>query len=1125
MIFNRLIYATFILSLFSISITGQDLGNIPNQYGEVLKNVEAETVKAKEPELLKNLNQNIRLIDEGTGLVSNRMEKILEDELGNLWFITRQGICKYNGLEFVNYLTEFEFKSGAKDQQGNLWFGTYKQGLIKYDGIDFILFDERNGFTNTNIRNIKPGDDKGVFILHDEGFSWTTNKGFEHYALKINNRPTPVNDITQVDSNFLLIATDTRGVVRILNGQVKCFNDFKVKRNEKENKFALNKVILTLDLSLINNFVWITSRKHGVMKVPLSEFRKDNIPDDITKYSSGHARRIYPVDDAVWSLTNKGPMLIKNDQVIDSVNSAKDFDTYVFSDVHVDSSGITWFATKYGVIAYDNGPFKYYRYDVQNKGDYRYVKYVNGALFFSKNHRLYKTDTEFKKVSLHLDYERGNLRDMLIDKDNNIWAGIWGNGLFTTKKIKNIKSFYGEDSEYKTNDQGLKYINLLLYPKKNGLNFSTNKFPSKLQIHNDKVFEAAHGLYEFNEDTLIIYTSKDGLLEPECNALSSVNGELWVGTQEGLYILKNNDFTQLDDFKGLTISKLYVDSDQNLWVAIGMKKLVVIDTKSHRIIKTYSKENGLKNLNIRSIVEDRKEQIWIGTSKGVYRISKNCNSASCIKYFDQYNGFISMNCQENAVSIDDAGNIWWAVKDRLIQYNHKDDFELEVRPKTYLKNVKLSSTNKNWQEFINIYEEVEIDSIIRWTGIPHSVSLPYDKNSFSISYASIDWRNIGKIKYQFKLKGTDQGWSGLNDNTTITLTELKAGDYEFIVRATNNEGLTYGDAVSFKFSIRKPYWQTNWFYAIISITLLSLIYLIIKSRERSLKVRQAELELKVSERTDELKEEKELVEKQKKEIEKKNSSITESINYAKRIQEAILPGDSIVKKSLPESFVFYKPKDIVSGDFYWIFDAGDRVLFSAVDCTGHGVPGALMSIIGHSMLEKVVKEYGLLKPSLILNALSKELARTLNPNQLENKHDDIKDGMDLAICSIFKNGDKVEFAGAYNPLYIVRNQEILEIKSDRLQIGRLNYTKGESFSNKELKLEKNDVLYIFSDGFVDQKGGPKKKKFYYQPFRELLIEIHKLPMQEQKVKLQEQILNWKGDLEQTDDICIIGVRV
>ncbi|MCI5055329.1 MAG: SpoIIE family protein phosphatase [Flavobacteriales bacterium] len=1110
------------------ALAQKDIADLPSSVGELIQNPGGEVVKAKEPKLLTDLDRNIRLLSEDNGLISNRLERILEDELGNLWFITRQGISKYNGTEFVQYLTEFEFKSGTVDKSGNLWFGTYKQGVIKYDGLNFYLFDEKFGFPSTNIRAIKPGYDKGVIVMHDQGISWTTENGFKHSPILKNDLRILPNDLICVDSNFMVIVSEGIGFMKFENDEVQYYQT----NEEITDAPRLDKMINVMDITLDHEDVWVATRHNGTLKIPLEEFMGDEFPSTVESYAKGNSKRAFKVDDKIWTLTAQGPMLI-GDGIIDQIESRKDFNVGALSDVYVDKSGLVWFASRFGVLIYDDGPFDYFRHQDEVDQPYSQLKCFENTMYFAKGRTVYKSEPGLVNVKKYFAGRRGGVRDIEIGEYGEPWFGFFGDGCFIGESIQGV----GED--FKIGKHELKsetdfavvkselgdLLHLVFYPQLDSATF-TNKFVSALQLHQGDMYLGAHGLFRFTDDSNFVYYWKQGLEEPECNALSVAQNKLWVGTQNGLFKLDGQKFHKIDAFEDEAILRLYTDSRERLWVSVGLKRLVVYDTKLDSITATYSKENGLNNLNIRSIIEDKKRQIWLGTNKGVYRILTDCEkNQQCIKHFSRTDGFLSLNCIDNAVSLDQEGNIWWAADDRLIKYNHKDDFEEKFVPRTYIKQVHLSTTSKNWQEFKRIDEEVQIDSLIRWANIPHFVSLPYEQNSLSFSYASIDWRNIDRLQYQFKLEGSDQQWSELTDNTTITLSQLKPGLYNFFVRATNDNGYSFGEPTSFRFEIRKPFWQKLWFYVLLILLVSVIIFLIIKSRERTLRERQIYLEETVANRTNELKTEKELVELQKKEIEKKNTNITESINYAKRIQEAILPGEVLVQKYLPQSFVFYKPKDIVSGDFYWIFDAGDRVLFSAVDCTGHGVPGALMSIVGHSMLEKVVKEYGLLKPSLILNALSKEVARTLSTGVEEQKHTDIKDGMDLAICSVYKNKLKAEFAGAYNPLYIIRDEEVLEIKSDRLQIGKLNYTKGESFSNKEIELQSGDTLYIFSDGFADQKGGPKRKKFYYQPFREFLLKIHKLPMHEQKNKLEEHILAWKGDLEQTDDICIIGVKV
>ena len=258
------------------------------------------------------------------------------------------------------------------------------------------------------------------------------------------------------------------------------------------------------------------------------------------------------------------------------------------------------------------------------------------------------------------------------------------------------------------------------------------------------------------------------------------------------------------------------------------------------------------------------------------------------------------------------------------------------------------------------------------------------------------------------------------------------------------------------------------------------------------------------------------------EIKQKNQNITDSINYAKRIQQAILPSNEMIKSCIPESFIFFKPKNIVSGDFYWIHAIDkSETLFAAVDCTGHGVPGALMSMMGYNLLEQIVKGNRIYEPAMILDELSKLVIQSLRQTA---GLDAVKDGMDISICKINYLTNELEYAGAHNPLYLIRNGTLIETKADRKSIG-ISPSKSGSFSNHKIKLEKGDCLYIFSDGYADQKGGPYNEKIFYQPFRELIINIHLLPMDDQQERLEKVISEWKGDQEQIDDMLVIGVKI
>ena len=262
---------------------------------------------------------------------------------------------------------------------------------------------------------------------------------------------------------------------------------------------------------------------------------------------------------------------------------------------------------------------------------------------------------------------------------------------------------------------------------------------------------------------------------------------------------------------------------------------------------------------------------------------------------------------------------------------------------------------------------------------------------------------------------------------------------------------------------------------------------------------------------------KSIIEDQKKDVEEKNIEIMASISYAKRIQEAILPHKKLVEKYMKNSFILYIPKDIVSGDFYWMEHTEDTLLFAAVDCTGHGVPGAFMSIVGNNGLNKAVREQKIIQPSKILDSLNAHVVESLQ----QEGDKEVKDGMDISLCSLNFTNKMLEFSGAMNPLYIVRNNEIIQTKGDKQAIGLAD----KEFTNHSIQLEEGDSIYSFTDGLPDQFGGPKGKKFTYKKMRELFIDIQKDSPEIRREKIKSSLKEWQGGEEQVDDICIIGVMI
>ncbi|SFF46039.1 tetratricopeptide repeat protein [Thermoflexibacter ruber] len=307
-------------------------------------------------------------------------------------------------------------------------------------------------------------------------------------------------------------------------------------------------------------------------------------------------------------------------------------------------------------------------------------------------------------------------------------------------------------------------------------------------------------------------------------------------------------------------------------------------------------------------------------------------------------------------------------------------------------------------------------------------------------------------------------------------------------------------------------------------------------KERKMNLVLAEQKRQIDERNEELKQANEelqstleLAEDQKKEILKKNEDITASIVYAQRIQNAMLPLQERISNCFGEGnfFIFYKPRDIVSGDFYWFAEVEDenlpqkqKVIFAVADCTGHGVPGAFMSMIGNELLNEIVIEKGITSPELILNQLHKGIRQALKQGQTNSN-----DGMDISVCVIDKNNANIEYAGANNPIYIVHNQQLTDIKADKMPVGGEQRGRERFFTKHNFPLVEGTTIYLFSDGFQDQFGGPENKKFMVKHFRNLLFSMHNDSMAKQVQILEEKLASWKGEEKQTDDITVVGIRL
>ena len=370
------------------------------------------------------------------------------------------------------------------------------------------------------------------------------------------------------------------------------------------------------------------------------------------------------------------------------------------------------------------------------------------------------------------------------------------------------------------------------------------------------------------------------------------------------------------------------------------------------------------------------------------------------------------------------------------------------------------------------------------------------------------------------MRNFETEWNEVADRRFVSYTNLNAGSYFFEVKAANSDGVWSNKIKTIKITIIPPVWERWWFRILGILLVLFLIFLFIKLREKNLNQQKEVLEKTVVERTIQIEKEREIVEEHKERLEIIHYSLSASIDYAEKIQSAILPAEKLLEDNLSDHFMLYKPRDVVSGDFYWWAEVDDLIVIAVADCTGHGVPGAFMSMLGLTFLREIVTKENITQPNLVLNRLRQEVIHALKQKGtlLEPK-----DGMDMSLITINKKTKQLQYAGAFNPIYIIRDNELIEIKADKMPVAI--YMKMNDFSLHEMQLQANDSLYLFSDGYYDQFGGKYKRKFMAREFKTLLKGCQHKSMPQQKELLNNTLKEWMGTIQQIDDIVVLGLKI
>ena len=760
--------------------------------------------------------------------------------------------------------------------------------------------------------------------------------------------------------------------------------------------------------------------------------------------------------------------------------------------------------------------------------------------------------------------EKNGLQNLFIncafkDFNGNIWIGTVGGGLYKYSndhfRILNktsglfsdrVKTVFADNNEIFVGlEKGLQIINenykdsILIYNSKNKFLDDNVNTIKKINDTEYLIGTENNGLFIFNRnknsfvDFFKLHKYKDA--PKTINHVNILKDSIiYIATIDGLYIYRyeKNSILKLstdDRLPHNNILNTFLDSKNRLWFVAPKSSPGMIEGDSITLLKDMP---NFKSFNPTNICEGQNGDIFISTNgDGVYKYQNSdyeqftikdglgsnyvmglsyvkekssliCTHQNGLSVFNTKNNTIKayknktyLKAYENSINavVNRKGRIYFGTEQGLGIYLIDEENRSSLPPRNTILNIKINE---------KIYSTN--DTIIE---------LPYDNYDITFNFIGIELLNPNEVLYKFKLQGLEDKFKTSYDNQ-ITYYKVKEGEYEFLLTSENSNGKSNPNYKKIIIIIDKPIYKKWWFIFILIALLVFIVYTLIKSRTKKLVHDKLLLEQMVQEKTIDIM-------NMNKILEGKNDDITSSIDYAKRIQSVLLPKLNEVLKNL-DCFIYFKPRDIVSGDFYWFHKTKEYTYIAAIDCTGHGVPGAFMSLIGTTFLDQLLIENETPLPSEILRGLDKKIVRSLR--QAEGD-DNIWDGMDMALCRINYNTNELIFAGASRPLFYIKDHNFMEIKSSIFSIG--GYHKGvvKVFQDDVISFKKGDAFYIFSDGFADQFGGIKNKRYSTKKMKELIFNIYKESTTSQQSLLNFEFKSWKGDSEQIDDVLVIGVKL
>lgn len=1024
--------------------------------------------------------QNFRFIEYGIedGINQNFIYSMAQDARGYLWIGTGEGLYRYDGQSFKSFTTkdglaEDVVTSTVVSSSDALWVGHNNGGLSKVKNGKISKFQDTKQVISTI---------NGISLMRDEVFFVSQNEGL--FILKDGKYKklgkfgaSRFYDVQHVDEENIILGTE-KGLVHI------------VKNNEKWQKKSValdGRQVSDITRSKVNRNLFATT-DDGI----LCQLKLDNGKLMIRQWSADYLEdtRIRSVmqDDQlnIWiGTTNKGlikiPVTADNGDESNVIfyNEEKGLNSNVIQTVFQDREGSIWVGSfGAGLSAMSNDFFTFYEYELNKElrvatavcvdRKYRWIGTRNG-LIQTRLNGSEEVNVEFPSGSNSVEISS------LYYREGRLFIGTKYSGMYVL-----------EEDETKA-----KRINWNLGKLCDQVN--------QIDANADFLWIATNGglvAFDLETEATDVYGTESGLGH---NAIQTVMvdymGDIWLGTYSRfVYKITETGIEQIEliEVGQLQVNCIVEDLEHHVWIGTAESGVFKLSKEN---IDYFSVRNGLSSNYIYALKCDKNNNMWVGHRGALSKIQDGTNS---IATYD-YNFGIQGQVQLRAMALDKDFNLWIGTDQGLIQYDASKDVKNIQPPIISLVRVWIDDKSYDPSEEIN---------------------LPYGNYRVQFEYIGISLRDSDKITYQYMLKGHDKVFSDPTKEMIASYGRLADGSYTFEVNAFNGEGVGNTELASVQISISKPFWKQIWFIIIVFLAFIGLIYGFIQYRTLRLRKAKEQLQEQLEEKT------KEVVQNAEK-IHLINKDLTDSINYAKRIQNSILPSTKLLDESLPNSYLFFQPRDVVSGDFYFIEKIGNKLIVACADCTGHGVPGAFVSMIGSVTLRNIYKmaKWQWKTPDQVLEELDIEVNNILHRGENEvskDAHLSKSDGMDITLCEIDLDTKEVLIAQAKRTCLVRRNGRVEKLKGDNRSIGGLDLIE-TNFSLEKLKLGEGDALYLFTDGFPDQFGGIKDKKLMMSGVLEMLDAMEEIDRSHHLQAIRSNFAMWKSTTPQVDDVLFIGL--